>query len=322
MKIQSVVLDGQAILAPLAGIGNLPFRQLCKKYGAALVSSEMISCHGLLRSQPNTLRMLATEPSEHPVAFQLFGADPEIMARASLRLAEAGADIVDLNFGCPVPKVVRHQGGSALLKEPELLQEIVAQCVKACPVPVTVKIRAGWDTSQLNAPEIAQRVEDAGAASIAVHARTRSQRFEGRAQWSVIRSVKEKVKIPVIGNGDVISGPDAKRMLEQTSCDAVMVGRGALGRPWVFQHINHYLATNEELEEPTLSERAEIIRVHYQGLKTLKGERTARLEMRKHTAWYLKGLTGSAETRRRVNRCESEADYLHIIDRMAEGALS
>ncbi|MCK5242856.1 tRNA dihydrouridine synthase DusB [bacterium] len=316
MKIQAVILDGRAILAPLAGIGNLPFRQLCRKYGAALVSSEMVSCHGLLRSQPNTLRMLSTDPSEHPVAFQLFGADPDIMAAASLHLAAAGADIVDLNFGCPVPKVVRHRGGSALLKEPEILQSIVEHCVKKCPVPVTVKIRAGWDANRINATEIAKRVESVGAAAITVHARTRSQKFEGHAQWNIIQAVKKSVNIPVIGNGDVIYGADAKAMLEETGCDAVMIGRGALGRPWVFQHINHYLSTGETLPEPSLTDRVEIIRTHYAGLKKLKGERTARLEMRKHTAWYLKGLPNTAEIRRQVNTCESEQEYLKILDQL------
>jgi len=321
MKIGSLHLDGLAILAPLAGIGNLPFRLLCRRFGATLVYSEMISCHGLIRSQPNTLRMLATDPAEHPVAFQLFGADPMVMAEASRRLVEAGADIVDLNFGCPVPKVVRHQGGAALLQEPERLQSIIAACVKKCPKPVTVKIRAGWDTNQINAKEIAQRVEAAGAAAITVHARTRTQKFAGRAQWSVIRDVVQCVKIPVIGNGDILSGRDAKAMLEETGCAAIMVGRGALGRPWVFRNINHFLATGEELEEPSLFDRIEIIREHFAGLKALKGERTARLEMRKHTAWYLKGLPGAAEIRRRVNTCEKESDFLAILDQLSAGAL-
>ncbi|MCD4813674.1 tRNA dihydrouridine synthase DusB [bacterium] len=322
MDIGNLKIKGQAVLAPLAGVGNLPFRRLCRGYGAALVYSEMLSCHGIMRNQPNTLKMLATEAEEHPLAFQLFGADPDIMAEASVKLAQAGADMVDLNFGCPVPKVVRHRGGSALLKEPALLQSIVVACVKKCPVPVTVKIRIGWDQSAINAIEIAQRVEAAGAAAIAVHARTRAQRFEGRADWRHIQDVVNVVTIPVIGNGDILSGPDAKAMLDQTGCAAVMVGRGAMGRPWVFQNINQYLQTGETLLEPGWNERVGIIRGHYQQLKALKGGHTARLEMRKHTAWYLKGLRGASVYRRQVNTCETEAAFLAVLDSMAAGPLS
>lgn len=306
MRIGDVELAGQAVLAPLAGIGNLPFRLLCRRFGAALVCTEMMSCHGLVRRQPQTVKMLATDPREKPVSFQLFGADPEVMAEASLRLAEAGADVVDLNFGCPVPKVVRHRGGSALLREPEQLEAIVAACARKCPRPVTVKIRAGWDENQLNAPEIARRVEAAGAAALTVHARTRSQQFAGRAQWEIIARVVKSVRLPVIGNGDVVTGADARRLLDETGCAAVMIGRGALGRPWVFQHVQHYLATGETLPEPGLTERVQLMEEHYQGLKTLKGERTARLEMRKHGSWYLRGLPHHAESRRRLNQCESE----------------
>ncbi len=322
MKIGGLALDGPAVLAPLAGIGNLPFRLLCRRFGAALVSSEMMGCHGLVRGQGQTLRMLATDPAERPVSFQLFGADPAVMAEASVLLAESGADVVDLNFGCPVPKVVRHRGGAALLKEPDLLEAVVAACVKQCPCPVTVKIRSGWDERQINALEIARRVEAAGAAALTIHARTRSQKFEGRAEWHVITDVVRSVRIPVIGNGDVFSGPDARAMLEQTGCAGVMIGRGALGRPWIFRSIRHFLTTGEELSEPTLPERVEVIREHYQGLKNLKGERTGRLEMRKHTAWYIKNLPGAAAIRRRVNSCESEEAYLSLLAELASGSLS
>ncbi|MBN1594635.1 tRNA dihydrouridine synthase DusB, partial [candidate division FCPU426 bacterium] len=257
-----------------------------------------------------------------PLAFQLFGAEPEAMAEASLYLAAAGADIVDLNFGCPVPKVVRHRGGSALLKEPELLQEIVAACVRRCPRPVTVKIRAGWDNTRINAVEIARRAEAAGAAAIAVHARTRAQKFEGRAQWGIIKAVVENVSIPVVGNGDVVTGPDAKALLAETGCAAVMVGRGAMGRPWVFQEINHYLATGTVLPAPPLPVRIRIIREHYAGLKQLKGARTARLEMRKHAAWYLKGLPGVAAVRHRINTSNTEEEFLDILDALEQGAVN
>lgn len=322
MRIGNLTLEAPVILAPLAGIGNLPFRLLCRRFGAALVSSEMMSCHGLVRGQGQTRRMLVTDPAEHPLAFQLFGADPAVMAEASLLVAEAGADVVDLNFGCPVPKVVRHRGGAALMKEPDVLEAVVAACVKKCPRPVTVKIRAGWDDQQINATEIARRVENAGAAALTVHARTRSQKFEGRAQWQIITDVVRSVRLPVIGNGDVFSGPDARAMLEQTGCAGVMIGRGVLGRPWIFRSIRHFLATGEELGEPALPERVEIIREHYQGLQELKGERTARLEMRKHTAWYLKQLPGAAAIRRRVNTCESESAYLALLSELAAGSLS
>lgn len=294
------------MLAPLAGIGNLPFRLLCRRFGAALVCTEMMSCHGLVRRQPQTVKMLATDPREKPVSFQLFGADPEVMAEASLRLAEAGADVVDLNFGCPVPKVVRHGGGAALLREPDRLEAIVAACSRRCPRPVTVKIRAGWDEQGVNAEDIARRAEAAGAAALTVHARTRSQQFAGRAQWEIIARVVKSVRLPVIGNGDVATGADARRLLDETGCAAVMIGRGALGRPWVFQHVHHYLATGETLPEPDLPERVRLMEEHHQGLKALKGERTARLEMRKHGSWYLRGLPHHAESRRRLNQCESE----------------
>ncbi len=322
LTIGTLQLDGVAVLAPLAGVGNLPFRLLCRRQGAALVFSEMLSCHGLIRKQPNTWRMLASDPEERPVAFQLFGADPDAMAEASLRLAEAGADLVDLNFGCPVPKVVRHNGGAALLKTPELLQAIVAACARRCPRPVTVKIRAGWDEDRINAAEIARRAQDAGAAAVTVHARTRAQRFGGEAQWDVIAAVTRAVGLPVIGNGDVVTGADAARMLAETGCQAVMVGRGALGRPWVFAHIRHYLDTGVELPEPGRRERAGLIREHFAGLRALKGERTARLEMRKHSAWYLKGLAGAAEARRRINACETETAFLGILQALERGALS
>jgi nifR3 family TIM-barrel protein len=318
-KLGSLQLDGLAVLAPLAGIGNLPFRKLCRRFGAALVFSEMMSAPGLVRGQPNTRRLLATDPAEQPVAFQLFGADPAAMAEASVLAAAAGCQVVDLNFGCPVPKVVRHQGGAALLQQPERLEAIVAACVRACPRPVSVKIRAGWDQDRINAKEIAQRVEAAGAAAVTVHARTRAQQFSGAAAWGIIADVVRAVKIPVIGNGDVHCGQDAARMLAETGCAAVMVGRGCLGRPWVFAHINHFLATGDELPEPGLQERIAIVREHHAGLKQLKGERTARLEMRKHTAWYLRGLPGAAEIRRRVNTCEDEQAWLDLLAGLEQG---
>lgn len=318
MHIGSLQLEGLVVLAPLAGIGNLPFRLLCRKAGAAMVFSEMMSCHGLLRKQPNTWKMLAMDAAEKPLGVQLFGAVPEAMAAAGVIVAAAGADVVDLNFGCPAPKVVRHRGGSALLKEPELLQAIVAACVQACPKPVTVKIRAGWDDEHINAVEIARRVEDAGAQALTVHGRTRAQKFGGKAEWKHIADVVRAVRIPVMGNGDVTNGPDAKRMLDETGCAAVMVGRAAMGRPWVFTQINHYLKTGEELPEPSVPERVRLAREHHAGLKALKGERTARLEMRKHTAWYWRGVPGAAEVRRRVNTCETEAEYLALLDELEQ----
>jgi tRNA-dihydrouridine synthase B len=321
MNFGSLQLDGRAVLAPLAGIGSLPFRLLCRRFGAAMVYSEMMSCHGLLRKQPNTWRLLATTPEEKPWGVQLFGADPQAMASASILVAEAGADVVDLNFGCPAPKVVRHRGGSALLKEPDLLQAIVAACVKACPRPVTVKIRLGWDQDNINACEIARRAEDAGATAIAVHGRTRAQKYAGQADWARIAEVVRAVRIPVLGNGDVTTGADAKRMLEETGCAAVMVGRAAMGRPWVFKQINHFLSTGEELPEPSMLERVQVIREHHAGLKALKGERTARLEMRKHTAWYLRGIPGAAEVRRRVNTCETELEFMTLLNEMEQGMI-
>lgn len=316
-SLGGLALHGRAVLAPLAGVGNLVFRSICRKLGASLVCSEMMSCHGLMRHQPNTWRLLAVDPGEHPVSLQLFGADPEVMARACGVAAEAGADLVDLNFGCPAPKVVRHRGGSALLRDPELLQRIVAACVAACPRPVTVKIRLGWDRDI--AVELARRIEDAGAAALAVHGRTRSQGFSGTADWEAIARVVQAVKLPVIGNGDVRNGADAARLLAQTGCAAVMIGRASLGRPWVFRQVNHFLATGETLPEPEWPERLAVIREHHAGLKRIKNERTARLEMRRHTAWYLAGLPGAAAFRRQVNTCETEAEFLQLLETWTPG---
>ncbi len=314
--IGDVAIHGRVVLAPLAGVSHLPFRALCRRYGAALAASEMMSCHGLNRGQPNTHHLLSSDVHDHPVAFQLFGADPEAMGKASLIAAQAGADIVDLNFGCPAPKVVRHRGGSALLKEPLLLGQIIEACAKVCPRPITVKIRSGWDHDHINAPEIARIAQDSGAAAIAVHGRTRKQKYEGQADWAVVAKVVNSVSIPVMGNGDVVDGPSAQAMLDQTGCTAVMVGRAALGRPWLFQHINHYLATGVILPEPGLQLRLAIIRELHAGLKQLKGERTARLEMRKHSAWILKGWPGAAQVRRQINTCEDEASFLGLLQEL------
>ena len=312
-KIGKLVLTNKLILAPLAGISNLPFRLMCRKQGAALVMSEMVSCHALVRGQPKTLKMLKTDLAEKPVGFQIFGSEPEIMAKAAYKLEEIGAVLVDLNFGCPVPKVVRHGSGSALLKEPERLENIVQSCVKRVNIPITVKIRIGWDDTQINAVEIAQRVEQAGAQAITVHARTRSQGFAGQARWEIISAVVKKVNIPVIGNGDVKDGNSAKKMLINTGCSGIMIGRAALGRPWIFNEIKHYLEYSQELPEPSIKKKLEFIREHYKGLKKLKGEQIANREIRKHTAWYIKGLPKATEVRQEINRCEREKDFFNIL---------
>lgn len=307
-------IQGKALLAPLAGITNLPFRLIARHFGCELCFTEMISANGLIRESAKTSDYLKTCPEDQPLGVQLFGADPDIMAQAAVIVSEHHPDLIDINMGCPVRKVVKTGSGAMLMKDPLLAGRIIAAVVKAVSAPVTVKIRAGWSRSALNAVEMAGVAEDSGAAAIIVHGRTADQGFSGHADWSVIRQVKSAVKIPVIGNGDIWQPQDALRMRSTTGCDAVMIGRGALGNPWMFQGINQLFAGSDHYR-PSLSERHAIIKKHW-GLETdIYGQRLANRTFRKHLLWYTKGLTGSGRFRETVGKMTDSSAMLSELNR-------
>ena len=308
---------GKLFLGPMAGVTDLPFRLLCREYGADVVTTEMISAKGLYYGSKNTSPLLLTEEGDRPVGVQLFGREPELMAgEAEKLLAREAYSFVDINMGCPMPKIVNNGEGSALLREPERAAEIIRVMVKRVNVPVTVKIRAGFAKGERLAPELARRLEDAGAAAIAVHGRTREDYYQGTADWSVIREVKEAVGIPVIGNGDVRSGPDAERMLRETGCDSIMVARAAQGNPWIFREIRAYLKDGTILPGPTAEERQEVLLRHTEKMLEEKGEYIGVREMRKHFAWYTAGLPDSASLRREVNEATDREGLLRLIKRI------
>lgn len=297
VHIGNVEIEQTAALAPMASVADKAYRLMCKEFGAAYLVSEMISSKGLCFGDKKTARLCEIEDSERPMALQLFGEEPAYMGKAAYLLSEYKPDIIDINMGCPVPKIVGNGSGSALMKFPRTAYEIAKAVVQNADCPVTVKIRAGWDESSVNAPELAKMLEQAGVAAIAVHGRTRTQFYSGKADWGVITAVKKAVKIPVIGNGDVTSPLDCKAMYEQTGCDLVMVGRGSYGRPWIFREIKEYLQTGKLLPEITLEEKMDIMLRHARLLCRYKGEKQGMKEMLKNMAWYVKGLPGSAKIR-------------------------
>ncbi len=305
MKIGNLELENNVFLAPMAGVTDLPFRILCKEMGCGLVYSEMVSAKGILYDNKNTTELLEIDPKERPVAVQLFGSDPEILGAMAKKIELYPIDIIDVNMGCPAPKIVKNGEGSCLMKTPELVGRIVKSLVESQSKPVTIKFRKGFDDDHINAVEIAKIAEANGASAVAVHGRTREQYYSGKADWDIIKQVKEAVNIPVIGNGDVFTPQDAKSLLEHTGCDAIMVGRGAQGNPWIFKRILHYLETGELLPEPTAEERVEKALRHSQMLIDYKGEYIGVREMRKHMAWYMKGLPGAAELRGKLNHAET-----------------
>ena len=314
MMIGNVGLSGPFLLAPLAGITDGPFRGLCSQAGAALVYSEMVSAKGLWYGDKNTGKLLEILPGEGPAAYQLFGHEPEIMAFAARKLDSRMNAIFDINMGCPVPKIVKNGEGSALMKNPDLVYDLVAAAVKNTSKPVTVKIRAGWDEESVNAVEVARAVSAAGASAVAVHGRTREQYYSGKADWSVIAAVKRAVNIPVIGNGDVTDTASGMRMMEETGCDFVMVGRGALGNPWIFSELTAAWRGEPLPPPPTKEEKKAMMIRHFNDILELKGEYVAVREMRKHVGWYLKGVHGAAAFRGKINGINSADELRRAID--------
>ncbi|QUI21560.1 tRNA dihydrouridine synthase DusB [Vallitalea pronyensis] len=306
MKIGNVQLENNVCLAPMAGVTDLPYRLLCKEQGCGLVYTEMISAKAVYFNNKNTNLLMQIDEKERPVAMQLFGCDPDLMAEMAKKIVDEHSqiDIIDINMGCPVPKVVNNGEGSGLMKQPGLVGEIVKKVSRAIPIPLTIKIRKGFDDNLINAVEIAKIAEANGAAAVGVHGRTREQYYSGKADWDIIRQVKEAITIPVLGNGDVFTPEDAKAMLHETGCDGILIGRGAQGNPWLFKRIIHYLESGDLLPLPTLQEIVEMIQRHMAMLCAYKGEYTAIREMRKHISWYTKGLPGSANLRRSINQLE------------------
>ncbi len=314
MQIGNVTIKVPYILAPMAGVTDLPFRLLCKEQGAGLLCMEMISAKALQYNNKNTRALLSIHPEEYPVSLQLFGSEPKIIAEQAKRIEELEFQILDINMGCPVPKVVKNGEGSALMKNPKLVYNIVAETVKAIQKPVTVKIRKGFDEASANAVEIAKIIEEAGGAAVAVHGRTREQYYSGKADWEIIRRVKEAVQIPVIGNGDVFSVESAERMQKETGCDGVMIGRGAMGNPWIFRELAAYKETGEKPAQPDIAEVKEMILRHALLQIEFKGEYQGMREMRKHAAWYTKGMKGAAKLRDKINQTESYEQLKELLD--------
>ena len=315
-KIGNVELDGQVILAPMAGVCNSAFRKICKEMGACLVCAEMVSDKGMIYNSKKTKDMLLFEESERPISQQIFGNDIKTFTEAAKMVYEImHPDIIDINMGCPVPKVaVKSQAGSALLKNPNLIYEIVKSVVEIVPIPVTVKIRSGWDANSINAVEVAKICESAGASAITVHPRTRSQLYSGKADLDIIREVKENVSIPVIGNGDIISIESAKYMLEYTKCDAIMIGRGLLGNPWLIKEIDTYLKEGKYIEKPSYKERIAMCYHHLDYLLKIKKESIAVLEMRSHIAWYIKGMPYHKDIKNIIFKAKNKEEITEILD--------
>lgn len=315
-SIGTVKIEKTAALAPMASVADRAFRLMCKEYGAAYVVAEMASCKGLFYSDKKTAELLTVTPAEQPMAVQLFGGEPEYMAKAVKIAEQFHPDIIDINSGCPVPKVVSNGAGSALMKSPKIFAEVVSAAVKSTDIPVTVKIRKGWDDDSVNAVEIAKIAEECGAAAVTIHGRTRTQMYNGKADWDIIAEVKQNLSIPVIGNGDVDTPEKCLEMYKYTGCDLVMIGRGAYGKPWLFGNIRHYLETGEILPEPSLDERLAIMTRHIELLCKDKGEYVGMKEARKHTGWYLKGIKKAAIYRNFCGTLSTLDDFYKMVEQI------
>ncbi len=315
-KIGNIEIKNQVVLAPMAGISNTAYRQIIKEMGAGLIYAEMVSDKAIMYDNQATIELLQMRESERPIAQQIFGSDEASFVIAAKKIVELmHPDILDINMGCPVPKIaLKSQAGASLLKDPDKIERIVSAVVKSVDIPVTVKIRAGWDSSSINCVEVAKRIESAGASAITLHARTRAQGYSGHADWSLIKKVKEAVNIPVIGNGDVLSCYDAKRMLDETKCDAVMIGRGVLGNPWLIKECVEYLENGTIPKEITPKEKIEMLKRHFSLLTMDKGEKLALLEIRTHALWYIKGLPGSAAIKNQICKTKESKELFNILD--------
>lgn len=314
LKIGDITMKNQVVLAPMAGVCNPAFRLIAKQFGAGLVCAEMVSDKAILMGNERTLEMLHVDDEEKPLSLQIFGGDRESLVAAAKYVDQnTNADIIDINMGCPAPKITKVDAGSKWLLDPSKIEEMVSAVVEAVNKPVTVKMRTGWDEDHIYAIENAQAVERAGGQAVAIHGRTRMQMYEGRANWDIIRQVKQAVSIPVIGNGDVASPEDAKRMLDETGVDGVMIGRAALGNPWMLYRTVHYLTTGVLLPEPQAREKIAVALEHMERLVQLKGERTGISEMRKHAAWYVKGFRGSAKVKELINKETTAAGMRKVL---------
>ena len=322
MKIGNVQLDNEVFLSPMAGVTDLPFRTICKEKGCGMLYTEMINAKALCYDDENTKKMLNLEDDGHPVAVQIFGSDPEYMGKAASIMNQYTNDILDINMGCPAPKVIKNGDGSALMRNPKLAAEVLTAVVKNSEKPVTLKIRKGWDDNSVNALEIAKIAEECGISALAIHGRTREQFYSGKADWDIIAEIKQSINIPVIGNGDVFDVQDAVNMLEKTKCDAIMIGRGSQGNPWIFNRINHYMKTGEVLPEPTLEEKISTAIKHMNLAVAEHGEYVAVREMRKHIGWYLKGLKNSAKYRDQINKITDYKEVISMLEEYVQNSLT
>ena len=319
-KIKDIEIKNRIVFAPMAGVSNISYRQIIKEMGAGLIYSEMISTLGIKYNGKKTIDLINFEETERPISIQIFGSDIESFVNAAKYIEENfHPDIIDINMGCPVPKVaIKSQAGSALLKDPDKIYEIVKNVVENTNTPITVKIRSGWDEKNINAVEVAKKIEKAGASAVAIHARTRSQGYSGKANWNIIKEVKANVNIPVIGNGDITTIYEAEKMLKETKCDAIMIGRATLGNPWFIKECVEYIENGKIINKPTDKEKIDMILHHYNLLKKYTNERTALLEIRTHALWYLKGIPGTKEIKTKICQAKTEEEFLKIINTIYE----